>query len=184
MVHYTFNFSWSRLVPNIYIGYLSAFGVETFANILSVYIVQKGGRRRSLLVEQIVTALCFIFSMFEIEIGSGWTLESVGSIIGVLTLTFSRSIIYLYSGELAPTSHRGMVVALSSVSGRAGSMVSPFIFNNLYYLAHKSVSLGILCFLGVISIIGTLFLVDTADKATAEVPQDIRQRHKFHTFKI
>ena len=99
----------------------------------------------------------FLVSMVDIDIGKGWTIESISSLVGLIFVSAAFSAIYLYSCELAPTSHRGMVFAMSSGSARIGSFLGPFVINNLYDITHKAVPLSVLSFLALFCIAGMFF---------------------------
>ena len=44
--------------------------------------------------------------MFEVPFGGEWSLDRLASILGTMFVSAAFALIYLYTGELAPTTHR------------------------------------------------------------------------------
>merc|ERR1712025_1318343 len=94
-------------------------------------------------------AVFFLVAVPEVPLiqDSKWTLESVCCLIGVIFVSGAFAGVYLWTAELAPTSHRGAVFTLCSGTARVGSFLGPYIFNNLRPVTHKAVPLAIMAFL-------------------------------------
>ena len=86
--------------------------------------------------------------------------------------------LYLWTGELAPTSHRGFVFSACSLSARIGSFIGPYIFNNLAPVTPKAVPLGGLAFLSALCAVGAFLLVETGDKKICVSAEDVEGRRK------
>ena len=184
MSYYGFNFGWESLVPSVYLGYLIAGFSEAVMCVLHAAFVHLTGRRRSMIVLLIGAIIIFLTSILDIEIGKNWTVESITSLVGLMCITSAFAGIYFYSSELAPTSHRGMVFAMSSGSAGIGSFLGPFVINNLYDITHKAVPLSILSFLALLCIAGMFYLVETGDKTIPAVPTDVKERRKFYKLRF
>jgi MFS family permease len=131
-------------------------------------------------------ALFYLIAIPEVKLGkdTDWTLESVSCLIGVIFVSGSFSGIYLWTAELAPTSHRGLVFCLSSGAARFGSFLGPYIFNNLIPVTHKAVPLGGLALLALLCAVGSFFLVETGNKVTALTGEDVMTRRRSHKYRL
>ena len=180
LAYYGFNFGWARIAPNVYLGYIMAGCSEVATTVLHATFVHFTGRRRSLIVLISSSIITFLISIIDVEIGKNWRVESVSSLAGVMFISAAFAGIYLYTIELAPTSHRGMVFAMASGSARIGSFLGPFIVNNLYSITHKAVPMCALSILAVGCIGGVICLVETADKEIPAIPAHAKDRRKYY----
>ena len=184
MFYYGFNFGWGKILPNRYLGYIMAGVGEFISYVLAVPLIAWLGRRRAMIFMFVGAALVYLIAIPNVEIGGGWTLESVICLIGVIFVSASFSGVYLWTGEIAPTTHRGFVFGISSSAARVGSFIGPFIFNNLAPITHKAVPLGILAFASVLCLLGSFLLVETEDKAIPLTGQDVEERRKGYKYQI
>ena len=59
------------------------------------------------LLRSLLTAsACYLVAMFEVPFGGEWSLDRLASILGTMFVSAAFGLIYLYTGELAPTTHR------------------------------------------------------------------------------
>ena len=86
--------------------------------------------------------------------------------------------LYLYSGELAPTSHRGMIMCLCSSCARVGSFIGPYV-SLLYGVTDKRVPLVLFAGLSVCALVAVYFLPDTTGKSIPEVPKDLEDKKRW-----
>ncbi|XP_063683730.1 solute carrier family 22 member 15-like isoform X2 [Bolinopsis microptera] len=186
MSYYGFNFGWGSIVPNRYLGYLGASVGELIAYISAVPLIARIGRRRAMMLMFVGAALFYLIAIPEVKLGKNtdWTLESVSCLIGVIFISGCFSGVYLWTAELAPTSHRGFVFCVSSSSARIGSFMGPYIFNNLKHITHKAVPLGGLAVLALLCALGSFILVETGDKETALTGEDVVARRKSYRYRI
>ena len=126
----------------------------------------------------------YLIAIPDVELGGSWTLESICCLIGVIFVSGCFSGIYLWTAELAPTSHRGFVFCMSSSAARIGSFLGPYIFNNLAPITHKAVPLGGLAFLSLLCALGSFLLVETGDRETALAGGDVVARRKSYRYRI
>ena len=131
-------------------------------------------------------AVFYLGAIPDVKLGPNteWTLESVSSLVGVLFISGCLAGIYLWSAELAPTSHRGIVVSAGSSVARVGSFLGPYIFLNLKPVTHKSVTFGGLAFLTLLCAFGSFLLVETGDRETPLTGEDVVQRRRSHRYRI
>lgn len=178
MSYYGFNFGWSSIVPNRYLGYLMASVGEIIAYVSVVPLIAWLGRKKAMMFMFCGAAFFYLIAIPEVKLGKDteWTLESLCCLVGVIFISGCFSGVYLWTAELAPTSHRGFVFCVSSSSARVGSFLGPYIFNNLAPVTHKAVPLGLLAFLALLCALGSYFLVETGDTETALTAEDVTRR--------
>ena len=184
--YYGFNFGWGSIVPDRYLGYLLASVGELTAYVCVVPLIASIGRRRAMILMYVGAAIFYLLAIPEVRLGNdtGWTLESVCCLIGVTFISGNFSGLYLWTAELAPTSHRGFVFCVSSSAARIGSFLGPFVFNNLAPITHKAVPLGGLAFLALLNALGSFILVETGNKETALTGEDVVARRKSHRYRL
>ena len=173
------NFGWDTLVPNIYLGYLMS-GLGELLSMILVKMIQVFGRRRAHILGYLGVMFSFLLALPQVELGRKWTLESVFCLVGVMFISGCSSGMYLWTGELAPTSHRGLVFSVCSIASTAGSFVGPYIFNNLVLMAPRGVLFGGLATLAALCAVGSFLLVETGDKNIYLTGQDVVERRKKH----
>ena len=187
MCYYGFNFGWGSIIPDRYAGYLLAMVGELIAYVGLVPLVSFLGRRRAMIVLFVQAAAVFLIAIPDIPLTSdpdGWSLESLAGLVGFVLVSAAYSLAYLYTGELAPTSHRGLVYGMASSSARVGSFLGPFIFNNMFDVMPKWQPLGLLALLALVAALGAFALVETGDKVIAATPGDVAARRKSHRYRL
>jgi len=184
MFYYGFNFGWEALVPDIYLGYVMSAVGETIAYALTIPLIAWLGRRRAMAFMFVGAALSYLLAIPEVPLGGGYSMESIMCLFGIVFVSGTFSGVYMWTAEIAPTSHVGLVFCLSSGSARVGSFIGPYIFNNLALRTHKAVPLGVLAVVAVVCVLGSFLLVETGDKAMALTPQDIEERRKGYKYMI
>ena len=184
--YYGINFGWSSIISNIYLGYAMS-GLGQFVGSSTVFfLIARVGRRRAMMLMFVGLATFLLLAIPDLKLGkdTDWTLESASSLIGVIFASGSASGIWLWSTELAPTSHRGFVVCVGSSAARIGSFLGPYIFLNLKPVTHKVVPFGGLVFLILLCLAGVVALVETGDKETALTGEDVAYRRQSHKYRI
>ena len=118
MFFYGFQFGWQKIIPNIYLGFLLGGFAELMSKFVIISLVQLLGRRRAQMIVSIGAMLSVLLAIPEVKIGGLWTLEIVFCLIGFIFVGGCFSGIYLWTGEVAPTSHQGMVFCACSSFAR------------------------------------------------------------------
>ena len=173
-----FNFGWAAILPNIYQGYLLAGVGQLLSAVVSVPLIAHLGRRRAMMTGFLGAGLFYLLAIPEVGLGGQWTLEMVSCLIGFVFVSGCFGGVCLWTGELAPTSHRGLVVCACFSASRIGSFLGPYIFNNLAPVTYKAVPLGGLALLSVLCAAGSFLLVETGDKKICLTGEDVVVRRK------
>ena len=180
MCYYGFNFGWGSIIPNMYLGYLMSMIGSLMAYVGMVPLIDFIGRRRALIFVYLGAACCYICAIpeFNLDAGGRWSLESIASLVGIVFISASFSGMYLWSGELAPTSHRGFVFGVSSSAARLGSFFGPFIVLNLRSLVPRPVLFGLLAGSVLLCAFFSFLLVETCDQEVAVTGEDVDIRRR------
>ena len=173
------NFGWSEIVPNIYLAYVMS-GVGELLSLIFVRIIQVLGRRRAYIAAYLAAMTCFLLAIPDVDLGGRWTLESVFCLISVVFSSGCYSALWLWTGELAPTTHRGLVLSICSTASTAGSFAGPYIFNNLALVTSRAVPFGGLAIVAALCAGGSFLLVETGDKNICLTGRDVVERRNRH----
>ena len=173
-VYYGFSFSWSNLSSNMYIGYLLAAVGEVIAYILMVPMLEKMGRKWANMAFFFIGSASFLVAMINLDLGSGFELKQLSCLIGSMAIAAVFGSIYLYTMELAPTSHRGKIMGNCSFAARVGAFLGPqapllFAWSNigaLVIFACLSLSAGLMI----------LRLPNTGHIPTPSTAADVQER--------
>ncbi|KAL5268112.1 hypothetical protein ACHWQZ_G002089 [Mnemiopsis leidyi] len=187
MFFYGYNFGWGKLLPDRYLGYLMAGFGEVLAACLSVPVIHFLGRRRASMIYHVLAALIFLLLIPDVDLpglGENWKLESVFSLFGITFVSGCFSVIYLWTGEVAPTSHRGFAFGVGSGSARIGSFFGPYIFNNLAPATSRAVPFLFLAAASFLCALAAFFLVETGDKEIPCVAGDVATRRKGYKYRL
>ena len=182
-----FNFGWGSILPDRYIGYSMAMVGELIAYFGLYMVISKLGRRRAIMIAFLGASLSYLVAIPDVALTAGenpWTLESLASLVGLVFVSASYSGMYLWTGELAPTSHRGFVFCMSRSAASIGSLLGPFIVNNVFEITHKAVTLATLSALALVGFLASFSLVETGDKGIATTPEEVVARRKKYSYKI
>jgi len=169
---YGFDFGWGKISTNLYSSYLFAALGKAVAIAITIPVCHWLGRKDTVLLFLIAATLFFFLAMPDVLITKGWTLEFLSCLLGSMAIASAYAVNYLYTSELAPTTHRGMVMSLSSSCARVGSFLG--IYTNLLYdITDRRVVLALFAGLTMVYITAVFFLADTTGKRIPETPYDV-----------
>ena len=172
VLFYGFSFGWNNISTEFYSGHMIAATGKFIGFAAAIPACNVFGRKRAILVILAIGLVSNLLAMPDVQLSQGWTLEYVACLIGNLSCSTAFGIIYLYSGELAPTTHRGMIMSLSSASARVGSYVGTYA-GLLYAVADRRVPLAVFAGLTCIFMLAVFFLSDPTGRRIPETPRDV-----------
>ena len=180
MSYFGFNFGWGSIIPDRYICYLMVMVGEIIAYFGLVSLVAWIGRRRTMILMYVGATCCYLLAILNVDLNAAgsWTLESVACLVGIVFVSATFSGNFLWSTELAPTSHRGLVFGAASSAARVGSFLGPFIFLNLAPEVPKAAPLGGLAGLMVLCCVFCFLLVETGDQTILLTGEDVVKRRR------
>ena len=172
VLFYGFSFGWTQISSDLYTGHLAA-AISKFAGDGSaIPLCNWLGRKKAMLSILAVGIFSNFLAMPDLQITEDWTLEYVACLIGNLTCSAAFGVMYLYTSEIAPTSHRGMIMSLSSASARVGSFTGTYV-GLLYAVADRRVPLALFAGLTCIFMTSVFFLSDPTGRRIPETPLDV-----------
>ncbi|XP_063687788.1 organic cation transporter protein-like [Bolinopsis microptera] len=172
LISYSSSYGWGKMGGDLFSTYsFSALG-EGVAFITSVFVCQLLGRQRATLTYLVIMILMSLLAMLDVNFSPEWSLELVAGLIGYVATTSAFQMMWLVSAELAPTSHRGMILCISSSAARVGSIIGPYA-NLLYSVTDRRVPLALSAGLSLMSCVAIWFLPDTTNRSIPETPEDV-----------
>lgn len=108
---------------NRYISYITVQAVEIPGAVLPVFVLNRFGRRKMLLISLTLTGAATMIAPWVPPEKS--TLVLLMFMVGKASITFAFNILYIFSAELCPTSLRTSLMNSCSMMGRVGSMIAP-----------------------------------------------------------
>ena len=172
LIFYGFTFGWSKIGKDLYTNYLFDSVGKGTSFALTIPACYYLGRQRALLLFLGTGILANCLAMPDVMFSESWSLEHVACLIGMMALAGAFGTIYLYTGELAPTSHRGMVLSLSSAAARVGSAIGPYVAL-IYDVTDRRVPLAVFAVLTGLMGLAVWFLSDTTGRRIPETPKDV-----------
>ena len=174
LISYSYQFGWSKIGNDLHsIYFFAAFG-DGVAYSTSVLGCKLLGRKKATFFYFGVVIVMNLLAMLDVRFTATWSLEHLVSIIGNIATSSAFVMMYLYTGELAPTSHRGMILCLSSSCARIGSFVGPYV-NLLYGVTDRRVPLALFAGLSLLACVAVWFLPDTTGRSVPETPGDVEK---------
>ena len=176
MITYAYVYGWSKIGSDIYTSYLFGALGGGIGYVLAVPTCRILGRKRATLFFFAMVVVMNAVAMLDVQLSDTWNIEFVASLLGNVAILAAFSMLYLYTGELSPTTHRGMVMCLSSSSARVGSFIGPYV-SLLYGVTDRRVPLALFAGLSVCGCVVVMFLPDTTGKSIPETPSDVEIKH-------
>ncbi|XP_078577475.1 organic cation transporter protein-like isoform X1 [Branchiostoma floridae x Branchiostoma japonicum] len=125
LVYYGISLNTAALSGNMYLNFAISGFVEIPAYILSIFILNRFGRRWPLCLMLLFGGVACIVAFF-IPKHLGWMTTTL-AMTGKFCITASFAVVYVFSAEIFPTVVRQIGIGMSSMSARVGGVVAPFI---------------------------------------------------------
>ena len=153
----------SNVTPDIYTSTVFSGLIELPAYVITVPLLNKCGRRKTLVIFMIVGGIsCLLISalgnsaVFQLYRVPTWL-----GLVGKLCISASFAVVYVHSNEIFPTTIRNSAMGLVSFAARIGGITAPFLAK----LGQVSPNLHFLIF-GIMSLISgflNMYLPETKD---------------------
>lgn len=167
-VYYGLSLNTGNLGGNDYINFIISGAVELPAHAITIYLLDRVGRRLPLCSFLVLGGLALLSTMF-IPKDLPWLLV-VFAMFGKLCITASYAIIYVLTAEIFPTVVRNVGVGSSSMIARIGGALAPYI--NLLGDTWKPLPLLIFGSLALAAGIFSLLLPETLGRRLPETIED------------
>ena len=175
-LYFGFSFSWSSFGKNIYSSYLFAAVGEIISYIGTVLSLQFWGRKPSTMLFILTAGLSFLVALVPCELAGGFTVEQLSCLFGSMFVSATFACLYLYSMELAPTSHRGRILGCCHTMCRLGSLAGPQA--TLLMNWNKQITLAIFAALALSAGLAVFGLPETKGIPTPSTPQEVQMRRE------
>ncbi|XP_063881589.1 organic cation transporter protein-like [Scylla paramamosain] len=173
MVYFGLSLSGTNISENPFVYMVLSGVMEVPAYSLTIPIVHRYGRKRTLSVLFVISGIILLCLAFSSAAKS--TVAVTLALMGKVTITGSFQIAIIFSGELFPTEVRSRGVSTSCMMSRLGGIVAPFITDvvgTVYPWAPFFVfGLGAL-----IAGAGTLLLPETSNQKMPETVGQLESR--------
>ena len=176
---YSLTYGWGKLGANLFTSQaLSiAAGCSVIFTGYQYLVTERLGRKRALAVNTFLVTLLSLLAIPKVVLTESWTLSQI---MCLLSCPFNASCwmgVLLLAAELAPTSHRGIIVCLNTVSSRVGSFVGPYM-TLLFNVLDIRIVIAIFSALPLLGVVLVLFCEDSTDKPIPSTPAEVRQARR------
>lgn len=183
VVSYGLTFSWGKLGINLYLSIFisSLVGFSVKGSGLTYYGIKFFGRKNFVVFAFAGLCITFLLSIacYGIKLSATWRLEQVVCLCSSLFISSTWGPINLLTKELSPTSHRGMICCICSVSARIGAIIGPYLAL-LYNDMDARFVLGIFAGLSGLAALVSWFNADSTGKPIPSTPDDIVPMKNVH----
>lgn len=173
-IMYGLALSWQELTDGLFLNFLIGTLLDFPAKTLAMLLVQHVGRKYPYMVCSSITGTMFLLTLFfERDVYPGnWPIV-VLALIGNFTTTCCFAILYMYTGELMPTTVRAAGVGSSSLVSKVGGTLS----TTVAALAEISPVIPTLIFgaMALTSALLTFILPETKDRPMPATIDDVEK---------
>jgi len=171
-IMYGLALSWQNLTGGLFLNFLIGTILDFPAKSLALILVLKCGRKYPYMIASAITGVMFLCTLFiERDVyPSNWPIV-VFALIGNFSTTLCFAILYMYTGELMPTTVRAAGVGSSSLVSKVGGTLS----TTVAALAdiHPAIPTIIFVSLAIASAGLTWFLPETMGRKMPETINDV-----------
>ncbi|XP_023943078.1 organic cation transporter protein [Bicyclus anynana] len=143
LVYYGMSINSVSLSSNKYVSFMLVVLVEIPAYIVVVIVLDKYGRKRTMIVTYTTCALTSLLFAF-LPRSDLWSIPLY--LIGKWSVTLTYSSVYIYVSEVFPTNMRQTLISVCSTAGRIGSLIAPLTpLLSEYHKSMPTVLFGGMC---------------------------------------
>merc|ERR1719295_2246913 len=175
-IMYGLALSWQNLTGGLFLNFLIGTILDFPAKTLAMVLVLKCGRKYPYMIGSAITGVMFLCTLFVPRdvYPSNWPIV-VLALIGNFSTTLCFAILYMYTGEIMPTTVRAAGVGSSSLVSKVGGTLS----TTVAALAdiHPAIPTVIFVSLGLTSAGLTFFLPETMGRKMPETIDDVKNEN-------
>ncbi|CAG9130233.1 unnamed protein product [Plutella xylostella] len=175
LVYYGLSINAVSLSGNRYVSFMLVTLVEIPAYVVVVVVLDKYGRKRTLIVTFVTCAATSL--LFAFLPNAQWWSTAL-YLVGKWAVTLAYSSVYIYVSEVFPTNMRQTLISVCSTSGRVGSLVAPLTPLLTYY--HKSMPTVIF---GAMCLISSTLVFMLPETRNMRLPDTIQEAEELSTMK-
>ncbi|XP_068622487.1 organic cation transporter protein-like [Battus philenor] len=176
LVYYGLSINSVSLSGNKYVSFMLVVLVEIPAYVVVVIVLDKYGRKKTLVVNYLTCAVTSL--LFAFLPRSDWW--SIGLyLIGKWSVTLAYSSVYIYVSEVFPTNMRQTLISFCSTAGRIGSLIAPLTpLLSVYHRSMPTVIFGAMC---IISSMLVLMLPETRNMRLPDTIEEAEELSRMKT---
>ncbi|KAK3767346.1 hypothetical protein RRG08_039162 [Elysia crispata] len=179
MSAYGLAFNISNMGGNIFINFAISGLLDAVVSFVNSFVVNKFSRKYFYFSCSAFGAVACILTFLPIVLDAPtWCVVAL-SLIGKASIVAAYPLLYTYSAELYPTTHRGIGLGSCSMMSRIGGLVSPYIADLSVFFNGKMASVLPQLVFGACAITGALLILilpETSGKELPETVDDIREK--------
>ncbi|XP_046326485.2 organic cation transporter protein-like [Haliotis rufescens] len=167
----------TNLSGSIYLNFLLFIITEAVAYISCFFLMDRIGRKLLLCLSLSLTGAACILPLVPVLVSDtpDKLVINILAIIGNTCASAAMCAVYTFTAELMPTTSRTFGMSLSSLSGRAGSLVSPYIVNLTMYISGRFSQILPMLIFGGISILAALLALLLPETLYKNLPETIKE---------
>ena len=163
LLFFGLSMSASNLTGSIYRDFVLIILVEIPANVLTAFLCQRIGRKKTVWINAFVGSLCCIAVAFVPQEGNIQILRLLLGVFGKFSITMALNTYYLWTMELYSTHLRANGLGLGNIACRMGGALAPWISKGLMYYSEMAPYV-VMGSLGIVTGFVAVSLPETAGK--------------------
>ncbi|RUS81085.1 hypothetical protein EGW08_011171 [Elysia chlorotica] len=184
MATYGLAFNISNMGGNIFINFAISGFLDATVSLFNSFIVNKLSRKYFFFGCSVFGSVACILTFLPIVLDApNWCVVAL-SLIGKASIVSAYPLLYTYSAELYPTTHRGIGLGSCSMMARIGGLVSPYVADLSLFFTGKLASVLPQLVFGTSAIFGALLVLLLPETSGTELPEtleDIKGKPKKST---
>ena len=173
-VYYGLSLNVKNLGGNIYVNFIISGLVEIPSYILSVFLLNWPGRRKSLFYFMLgAAASCYVCMKLQQQESLNPTWLVAAAMFGKFCIAASFAVVYVYAAELFPTVIRNVGMGVATVASRIGGILCPFVV--LMGEQNRSLPMFIFTVMSLEAGLVGLKLSETKGRPMPETMEDLEQ---------
>ncbi|GFR66266.1 organic cation transporter protein [Elysia marginata] len=166
-------FNISNMGGNIFLNFAVGGLLDAVVSVLNSFIVNRFSRKYFyFFCSAFGACACILTILPTIFDAPKWCVVAL-SLIGKAALVAAYPILYTYSAELFPTTHRGIGVGSCSMMSRIGGLISPYIADLGFLVSGKMASVLPQIVLGSSAMLGSLLILILPETRGRDLPETI-----------
>lgn len=176
-VYYGLSLNVKNLGGNMYVNFVLAGLVEIPSYLLTVFLLNWSGRRKSLFYFMMGAASsCWACMKLQQQENVNPGAQSITAMFGKFCISASFAVLYVYAAELFPTVIRNVGMGMTTVASRIGGILCPFVV--LMGEQSRSLPMFIFACMSLVAGLAGLKLPETKGRPMPETMEDLERSEK------
>ncbi|XP_046560422.1 organic cation transporter protein-like isoform X1 [Haliotis rubra] len=184
MCFYGLSMNVTNLSGNVYLNFFLFVSVEACAYVLCVLLLDRMGRKWMLCGSMIAGGVACLLSFFPFLISKNpekWIINLLAC-LGNTCVSAGFAALYVFTGELLPTTSRNSGIGLCSMFCRGGSLVSPYINDLVMHVEGRYQKIIPTLIFGSITALAGFLALRLPETLNRKLPENIRDAENLMTY--